>query len=146
MRDILMQRLHDHLQANYPDLLLPLQDGQQVTTFLEAQVGQADKQLSALFARQLPAYELEALCMQVLTDALPPSGFNYITHVLQEEFETTYTDLKEKGILAYEALNMLEYCQPVFADMPLTKDNEDDRMLRYAVTGSIATYLQTTVG
>lgn len=142
MRNILMHKLHDHLQANYPDMLLPLQDEQQVTGFLEERISQADILLDELVQQKLPEYEVEAICMQALTDALPPSVFDYISQLLQEEFEEAYTALKDKGILNYEILNIIESCQPVFADMPLTKDNEDDRLLRYAITGSIAAYFQ----
>ena len=53
-----------------------------------------------------------------------------------------YKKFREAGVLTYELINMLEACQPVFDTIVLTEDNADDRMLRYAVIGTIEEYLK----
>ncbi len=77
MRTQLMYRVHDHLLANHPDILLPLQEQHQLTLYLEAQVSAVDNLLQGLQEQQVPDYEIEGVCMQAIIDQLPPSAFNY---------------------------------------------------------------------
>jgi hypothetical protein len=82
--------------------------------------------------------------MEALTKDLRPSRFNYITAILEEEFETVYQQLLQTGTLPYEVINLIDSCTPVFETLGFTEDKTEDANLRYAIMGTIADYLLTT--
>jgi len=63
-------------------------------------------------------------------------AYDYVRLILEEEFLGAYMSFVSNGILHYELTNILEVCAPL-----LTGLDEDDRFLRYEVTGTIALYL-----
>lgn len=65
--------------------------------------------------------------------------FDYLKEILEEEFTTDYWRLHELSILDTEIENMRLRCRPVFEEIGF---DEEDRMLRYAVMGTIAEYLE----
>jgi hypothetical protein len=65
------------------------------------------------------------------------AAYDYVKLVLEEEFLETYLRFVNHGILHYELTNILELCSPLMQGL-----EEDDRFLRYEVTGTIADYLQ----
>jgi hypothetical protein len=69
-----------------------------------------------------------------MTDTL---AYDYLKMLLEEEFLHTYLRFSNNGILHYELTNILEVCAPLIKGL-----DEDDRFLRYEVTGTIADYLQ----
>lgn len=81
--------------------------------------------------------------MHELVKQLPVSRFNYISSVLEEEFEADYFRLSEMGVLTYEVLNMMEACAPVLDAMAFSADNEDNPNIHYAVTGALKDYLDS---
>lgn len=64
-------------------------------------------------------------------------AYDYVKLLLEEEFLQTYLRFSNNGILRYELTNILELCAPLIKGL-----DEDDRFLRYEVTGTIADYLQ----
>jgi hypothetical protein len=68
-----------------------------------------------------------------MTDLL---AYDYLRLVLEEEFLETYLRFINNGILHYELTNILELCAPLMEGL-----DEDDRFLRYEVTGTISNYL-----
>lgn len=66
--------------------------------------------------------------------------FDYLKEILEEEFETDYWRFHELSILETELENIRTKCQPLFDEMGF---DEDDRMLCYAVMGTIAEYLES---
>lgn len=64
-------------------------------------------------------------------------AYDYVKLLLEEEFLETYLRFSNNGILRYELTNILEVCAPLIKGL-----DEDDRFLRYEVTGTIAEYLQ----
>ena len=81
--------------------------------------------------------------MNELTKDLRPSKFNYLTSILEEEFETDYNRLQESGILTYEVINLIEVCRPEFEALGFTVESEDNQHLRYVIIGAIKEYLET---
>jgi hypothetical protein len=80
--------------------------------------------------------------MDVLINLLPPSKFDYICNILEEDFFVSYSSFEQNGILLYEVTNIISDCE-------LADDfDEEDRMLRYEITGAIGHYLHhpQTVG
>ncbi len=139
MKEILINKLHQHISENNPDILLPLEEKSAVTEYLTNKVITADALLKQLEGQ--PEYIIEETCMEALTKELRPSKFNYIKSVLEDEFENSYKEFVESGTLRFEGVNLVNHCQPVFDDLHFNEENEDNRFLRYAIIGSINEYL-----
>jgi len=67
--------------------------------------------------------------------------YDYLQLVFEEEFEETHLSFLVSGILIYELLNLLTACAHLFDEFGFP-ESEDSRLLRYAVTGTIAEYLE----
>lgn len=140
MKDVLLKKLHDYLTRNNPDVLVLLEEGRELTAYLENKVAS----VSDLTGADKPGYIVEEECMDVLTRDLRPSKFNYLSSILENEFEDAYEMFQSSGILVHELINLVAHCQPVFEQLGFNETNEDDRMLRYAVIGSVSEYLDAT--
>ena len=141
MQQALITKLHEYIRENNPDLLFQLEEDGKVTEYLSDKIST----VSALIKQTengKPAYIIEDACMDVLTQDLRPSKFNYISKLLQEEFESTYNQLQESGTLKVEVINLIDQCQSVFDDLKFSSENEDNQFLRYAILGTISEYLE----
>lgn len=141
MQGTLINNLYQYIRANNPDILLDVEETGSVTIYLSDKVSSADFLYKQLSTEGKPAYIIEELCMNFLTQDLKPSRYNYIRNILEAEFELKYKELIESGILLYEVSNMIKYCQSVFDDLNFSEANEGNRFLRYAITGVIKEYL-----
>ena len=63
-----------------------------------------------------PAYFIDDACMDVMKQDLRASKFNYISNLLQEEFESTHNQLQESSTLKFEVINLINQCYSVFED------------------------------
>lgn len=141
MQIILTNKLYEYIRQNNPDVLIPLEENNNVTQYLKNKVDAIKGLLEQLQETSTPAYIIEDVCMELLTKDLKPSKFNYICAILEENFESAYQQLQESGTLIFEAINVMVYCKPVFDFFEFTEETEDNRQLRYAVTGAIGEYL-----
>lgn len=142
MQGTLINNLYQYIRANNPDILLDLEETGSATTYLSDKVSSVDFFYKQLSAEGKPAYIIEELCMNFLTQDLKPSRYNYIRNTLEAEFELKYDQLSQSGLLLYEVSNIVKYCQSVFDDLNFSEANEDNRFLRYAITGVIKEYLE----
>lgn len=142
MQEVLIAKFHQYIRDNNPDLLITLQQDGNVSGYLTKKVTAIDLLVNELLAAGTPAYIIEERCMDELTKELRPSKFNYLISILEEEFEAGYYRLKENGLLAYEAINLLESCSPVFETFGFTVENENDRRLHYAIIGIVKEYFE----
>lgn len=143
MQQILIRKLHEYLAENNMDLLISLQQENKLSSYLEDKVDSVGLLMVELLGENTPAYIIEERCMDELTKNLRPSKFNYLTSVLEEDFESHYNRFKENGILTYEVINLIEVCKPEFETLGFTVDNENDKLLRYAIIGTVKEYLET---
>lgn len=141
MQGTLINNLYQYIRANNPDILLDLEETGSVTTYLSEKISSVDFLYKQLNTEGKPAYNIEELCMNFLTQDLKPSRYNYIRNLLEADFELKYNQLSQSGLLIYEVSNMIKYCQSVFDDLNFSEANEDNRFLRYAITGVIKEYL-----
>lgn len=145
MKKILINKLYKYIRENNPDLLFQLDEDKKVAEYLTDKIST----VSALI-RQLdngkPAYIIEEACMDILTQDLRPSKFNYISHILEEDFVNTYQQLQESGTFKFEVINMISLCQSVFEDLNFSEENEDNQFLRYAIIVTIKEYFQAVAG
>lgn len=142
MQEILIVKLHQYILENNLDLLISLQEKNNLDSYLKEKVSSIDTLLNQLIAEDVAAYVIEERCIDALTEDLRPSKYNYLTSILEEEFESNYSRLKRNGTLPYEVINLIELCNPLFETIGFTEGNEDDRHLRYAITGAIQEYFE----
>jgi len=141
MQYILISKLHEYIKQNSPNVLIPFEEDGNVTQYLKNKVDGIKDLFEQLQKENTPAYIIEEVCMDALTKDLRPSKYNYVINILEEDFETVYHQLQELGTLIYEVVNMIVYCKSAFESFGFTEENEDNRQLRYAVTGAISEYL-----
>jgi hypothetical protein len=142
METILIEKLRNYIAANNPDLLVQLQGDFSVTQYLEDKVSQVIPYAERLIGEGKPLYAIEELCVIEMTAELRPSRYHYILGILEEEFLQSYSHFREIGVLTYEIINIIESCKTVFEQLGFTEDNEHDRQIRYAVIGTIGSYLE----
>ncbi|HUZ57809.1 MAG TPA: DUF1896 family protein [Hanamia sp.] len=145
MKKNLANKLLEYIRENNPDLLFQLEEDRKVTEYIMDKIST----VSALI-RQIdngePAYIIEDACMDILTQDLRPSKFNYISNVLEEDFADTHHQLQESGTLKFEVINIIGLCQSVFEDLNFSEENEANQFLRYAIIGTIKEYFQAVAG
>ncbi len=141
MKENIINKLREYIRENNPDLLMQLEEDVKITEYLSDKVNT----INALIDQQdkkRSAYIIEEVCMDVLAQDLRSSKFNYLSSILQEEFENTYLQLQKSGTLKFEIINLIKECQPVFNDLNFSEANEDNQFLRYAIVGTISEYLE----
>ena len=143
MQEMLKEKLWTYIVHNNPDLMMNLQQYFSLTDYLEQKVFNIQPLIFQLLAENKPGYIIEALCMEELTKDLRPSKFNYIQGVLENEFEEDFLRIKESGMLTYEIINLITESETVFETLGFMQDNEQDRMLRYAIAGTIRQYMES---
>jgi len=141
MQEMLKEKLWVYIAHNQPDLLLKLQQENDVTRYLEEKVSGIEPLLSRLLEEKRPGYLIEELCLEELITGFEPSKFSYIRGILEEEFEPDYLRMKQTGLLAYEIVNLMNESETAFETLGFNADKEQDRKLRYAITGTIQEYL-----
>ncbi|MEP7079814.1 MAG: DUF1896 family protein [Ginsengibacter sp.] len=142
MQEVLHLKLHQYIRDNNPDLLINLQLDGDVGNYIKNSVASVDVLMNEMMASNTPAYIIEERCMDELTRELRPSKFNYLRSILEEEFEIDFQRLKEKGLLTYEIINIIEACNPVFEVFGFNEKSESNRHLQYCILGSIKEYLE----
>jgi len=143
MQEMLKEKLWTYIVHNNPDLMLNLQQDFSLTDYLEQKVLNIQPLIFQLLAENKPGYIIKALCMEELTKELRPSKFIYIQGVLEEDFEEDFLRIKESGLLNYEIINLITESEIVFETLGFMQDIEQDRMLRYAIAGTIRQYMES---
>lgn len=141
MQELLTNKLHAFLRENNPDILFELEQRNDVTSFLAKKIDGISGLITELQAANTPGYIIEEACMQELTKEFKPSKYNYISNVLEEDFEFAYLQFQKLGILLFEIINIISKSNSAFEAFGFTEENEDNRLLRYAITGIIDKYL-----
>lgn len=144
MKDSLINKLHEYIRENNPDVLMQLEEDGKVNEYLSDRLSTVVVLLNQLNKGQ-PGYIVEETCMDTMTQDLRPSKYNYINNILEEEFESTYQQLKESGTLKFDVINLIHQCQSVFEDLNFSEENEDNRFTRCAIIGCISEYLESVV-
>lgn len=143
MEQLLAKKLHEFIGRNNPELLL--QSDQDIRELIHSKIQHVMPLLENLLVQNCPAYIIEELCMDQMTEDLKPSMYHYITSLLEEEFPERYEQLKEEGILTYEVANIITRCKKVFEQFHFSVFTEESRPLYQAVTGIAAKYFQEPI-
>ena len=146
--NVVQQHLKENLWAqiivNNPALMLQLQQENSVADYLTSKVDGVKQQIEQMNNEGKPQYIIEELCLGELTADMMPYRFNYLLHVLQEEFSYFYQQWSQSGVLTYETLNLQKVCDPVFDEIGLKEENAEDSQIYHAITASIESYLDPT--
>ena len=142
MREKLIHNLLQYIKENNPELLYQMENEAALMQWLSEKVKSVSALVDQMKKKRQPEYAIEEACMEELTKSLRPSRFNYIRHILEEEFETHYLRMTNSGVLRFEIINLIQCCQSTFDDLRFAEENEDNRFTRYAITGVIKEYLQ----
>ena len=142
IQNLLTEQLRSYIIQNNLDLLMGLEQGFNVTRYLEDKVAAIEPQMDQWITEGKPQHVLVELCMNELTSDLRPSKFNYIRDILEEEFLQTYTHYREIGVMTYEVINLIEFSKGIFEHKGFTEENKDSRELRFAIVGRIQEYLE----
>lgn len=145
MQGTLIKKLYQYIKENNPDILLELEAAGNTTKYLSDKVSSVESLIAQLSEEGKPPYIIEESCMSILTEDLKPSRYNYILQILESEFREQHNQFIESGLLLFEISNMIKYCNPVFDDLNFSEENEDNRFLRYAITGVIKEYFDNVV-
>jgi len=139
MQELLKIKLKGFLQLNRPDLLISLQQQGKTGIYLDEKVESLNGLPEKLLKEGRPPYIISELCMTALTADLTESRFQLLAEILDTDFLPMADDLPISGLLTYELINLLEECNPVFEEMGF---HEEDRLLRYALIGTIQDYAE----
>lgn len=145
MQEIFIKKLHEYIRENNPDLLLMLQEENRLADYLQESVASIDGLINQLVTENKPPSVIEEACMEELTRHLKPSRYQYLKNILEEEFPNDYERLFERGLLTTEIINMIAASDPVFDELNFSEQNEDDRHLRYTITGVVFEYFKKEV-
>lgn len=77
MQQTLMNKLHEYIRENNPDLLFQLEEDGKVTEYLSDKISTVSSLIKQT-ENGKPTYIIEDACMDVMTQDLRPSKFNYI--------------------------------------------------------------------
>jgi hypothetical protein len=143
MQGTLITKLYQYMQQNNPELILQLEETGSLTKYLSDNVSSIENDIADFEQQAFPGFEIEELCMNKLTAHLKPSRYNYILHLLEDDFGTAYNDFFAAGILQTEVINLVNFCKAVFDDLSFSEEHEDNRFIRYAITGMIREYLES---
>ena len=83
MRERILNRLHEYIKDNHPDLLLHLLEENRLDDYLREQVSLTDEMIGSFEAQQKSASEIEDICLDELAKLLGPSRHNYLLDLLK---------------------------------------------------------------
>ena len=141
MHQALVNKLHEYIRENNPDLLLQLEGDKRVAEYLTNKINTVSVLLNQTTNIE-PTYNIEFACMDLLTQDLRPSKFKYMSNLLQEEFELTYQKLQENGTLKVVIISLIQQCQSLFEDLNFSCKNEDNQFIRYVIVRAIRENLE----
>lgn len=142
MREQLTHLLLRYIKENNPDLLYQMENETVLVEWLAKRVNSVSGLWEQMKRKRQPDLSIEEACLDTLTKDLRPSRFQYINRILEEDFSAERSVLKTNGVLRFEIINLIGYCQSTFDDLRFSEENEDNRFTRYAITGMIKDYLQ----
>lgn len=143
MKEILIGKLLEYIRDNNPDILFALEAEDKLRLWLYSKADSVESRWQQMEAEKQPAYIIEETCLNELTRELRPSRYNYISNLIEQEFEKHYQMLVKAGLLQHEVVNMIGYCDSAFDDLKFSEETEDNHFIYYAISGAIGEYLDS---
>jgi hypothetical protein len=144
MRSLLHDQFHAYLVDHNPELILGLPPQRSLAAYINEKIAGIDDQLQHLLATEIAQDQIIERCMESLISELRPSRYLYLKEIMEEEFPGDHLVMREAGTLTYELVNLVTACSPIFKTLGFAEENQDNRILRYAVIGQTREYLSAT--
>ncbi|NLU94856.1 DUF1896 family protein [Chitinophaga sp. Ak27] len=141
MEKLLKEALQRYVAEYYPDMVQQFTADVPLSTYLEDRVTLVRPLMDELIAQGETAQQIVDACMQQIIKDLPPSKYQYLLMVLQEEFPDDYKNFKTAGVLRYKMIQLIGHCQQAFEDFDFDTQVPPDHRLEHRVIGEIAGYL-----
>ncbi|NLR67906.1 DUF1896 domain-containing protein [Chitinophaga varians] len=141
MKHELFDSLWSYLVSNNPNELISVEKKRNIREVIWDKINGIDDLIKQMEHDGVPQITIIEVCMHELTQDFIPSRYQYISEILESEFEDMYLTLVETGSLTYEICNLIEECGDVFNSFSFSVETEDDVFLEYAIIGTIANYL-----
>ncbi|HWB27702.1 MAG TPA: DUF1896 family protein [Chitinophagaceae bacterium] len=135
MQELLHIKLRNYLAVHYPGMLLSLAEEGKEEAFIREQVESISGEMDAMLAGGAPAYEVEVACMDILIASLPPSKYDYVLDILEEDFPEKLSAFESSGITLYEICNIIAACGELLEGF-----DEEDEAIHEAVLTVVANY------
>lgn len=143
MKEILLGKLLEYIRDNNPDILFALEAEDKLRVWLYDKINAVESLLQQLKSSKQPEYVILEACLDEMTKDLRPSRYNYILNIVETEFEIAYKQLLQSGLLQHEIINMINHCNSTFDDLVFVEENEDNKFIRYAISGVVSEYLES---
>lgn len=146
MEKMLKEKLWDYIIQNNPDLMLKLQEEYKAADYVDEKVKGVLALAEEMLSESTPIEIIEEICINVLTEDLKPSRFNYLCSLLRENFEVVYIDYRYKGSVIYEVIQIMEYCKETFDAIGFSKETEHNPELKNAIIQIIGSFINKQQG
>ncbi|NLR78031.1 DUF1896 family protein [Chitinophaga eiseniae] len=141
MKRELFDNLWSYLVLNNPNELVTVESKRNIREVIWEKINSIDDLIKQMERDGVPQITMMEVCMTELVRDFIPSRYQYISEILESEFEDMYWVLVETGSLTYEICNLIKECGDVFNTFSFSVETEDDPFLKYAIIGTIASYL-----
>ncbi|SFH37862.1 DUF1896 family protein [Pedobacter insulae] len=141
MKTALRTKLHQYIVDHNPELLLSLQEDFKVSNYINDKIEVVMPKVRQWLADGVQLHETQQRALKEMTSELRPSKYLFLNRILEEEFKDDFEKFTEAGVLTYELVNLIEVCRDTFTAFRFSEQNEDNRLLRYAIIADIANYL-----
>lgn len=146
MEQNLKEKLWDYIIRNDPDLMFRLQEEYKVADYLDEKVKGVLILAEEMSAESVTTEIIEEVCINIMTEDLKPSRFNYVKELLREKFSTLFFAYSATDSLTYEVLQVMQYCREIFEEIGFSKETEQSPELKDAVAGRIRSYVDKAEG
>jgi hypothetical protein len=140
MKNQLKEQLQLYIAENYPEKVHQLNPDVPFSTYMEDRVNLIEPLMDELISQGKNHEEILDICMDEIISVMPPSKYNYLLEVMEEEFPAEYDTFKSLGVLQYTVINIMQQCEDAFEAFDFSHDTIDDRFMRYMVIAEIHDY------
>lgn len=141
MEAILKEKLWTYIIDHNPDLMYDLQEEYRVTDYLDEKVASIIRDVEDLMDKDLPFATIQEICVERMTVELRPSKFLFVRDIIKIEFPLAYEAMTESGMLTYEVINLIRFCEKIFDKYGFSEHTVHDKKLRAAIVGEVDFYL-----
>jgi hypothetical protein len=139
----LKERLWAHILVHNPDLSERLDQDYGILNYLEDKVNAVLPLAEQMLAEGRAEHAAIELSIDILTDDLRPSRFDYILLLLTEDHPSDYARFKAEGTVRYHVLQMTGVCKDIFDNLDFKEENMHSNLVYQSILIGMQGYLTT---
>lgn len=139
----LKEQLWAHILVHNPDLSVRLDQDYGILNYLEDKVNAVLPLAEQMLAEGRPEHAVIELSMDILTDDLRPSRYDYILLLLIEDYPSDYARFKSEGTVRYHAIQMTGVCKDIFDNLDFKEENLHSNLVYQSILIGMQDYLIT---